>query len=120
MTAVSHQNGKEPVIFVGTYTEPEQSTSEGVYVYGMDASSGTLTLKTVAKNLINPSFLAIHPHTGYVYVVHEKGTFGGESGGGVIALAMDPETDDVRVLNKQSSGGEDPCYISIEQAGRYA
>ncbi len=36
MSAVFSQNRKEQVIIVGTYTTPEQSTSEGVYVYGMD------------------------------------------------------------------------------------
>jgi 6-phosphogluconolactonase len=120
MSAVSSQNGKEQVIFVGTYTTPEQSTSEGVYVFGLDSASGKLTPKTVVKNLTNPSFLAVHPQTGNVYVVHEKGTFEGSPGGGVIALSVDPESGDVHLLNKQSSGGGDPCYISIDQTGRYA
>jgi 6-phosphogluconolactonase len=86
----------------------------------MDTSSGKMTFKTVVKNLINPSYLAVHPRTGYVYTVHEKGTFEGKPGGGVIALVVDPENGDVRLLNKQSSGGEDPCYINIERSGRYA
>ena len=86
MSAVSSQNGNEQVIFVGTYTTPEQSTSEGVYVFRLDPSSGKLTPKTVVKNLTNPSFLALHPQTGNVYVVHEKGTFEGNPAGGVIAL----------------------------------
>ena len=120
MSAVSSENRKEQVLFVGTYTTPEQSTSKGVYVYGMDPSTGNLGLKTVAKDLTNPSFLAVHPQTGNIYVVHEKGTFEGNPGGGVIALAVDPDSGDVRLLNKQPSGGEDPCYISIDQTGRYA
>jgi 6-phosphogluconolactonase len=120
MLAVSPQNGKEQIIFVGTYTTPGQSTSEGVYVFGLESSSGKLTLKTVVKDLINPSFLAVHPQTGNVYVIHEKGTFEGNPGGGVIALTVDPGGGNVRLLNRQSSGGEDPCYISIEQTGRFA
>lgn len=120
MSAVSPQNGKGPVVFVGTYTTPEQSTSEGIYVYEMEPSSGSLTLKTVVKNLTNPSFLAVHPQTGYVYTVHEKGTFQGQPGGGVIALAADPKTGESRVLNTQSSGGEDPCYISLDRTGKFA
>jgi 6-phosphogluconolactonase len=120
MSAVSSQNGKEQVIFVGTYTTPEQSTSEGIYVYGVDPSSGKLTFKNVVKDLINPSYVAVHPQTGCIYAVHEKGTFEGQPGGGVIALSVDPQTEAGRILNKQSSGGEDPCYISIERTGRYA
>ena len=109
-----------PRIFVGTYTEPEQSTSEGIYVYRMDPSSGELTFETVVQNIIDPSYLAVHPHTGYVYSVNEKGTFEGRPGGGVTALAVEHPSGDIRRLNAQSSGGEDPCYISIERTGRHA
>src|SRR5262245_61612625 len=120
MSVVPPQIGKERVIYVGTYTESKQSTSEGVYVFGMDMESGNLTFKAIVKGLINPSYLATHPTTDNIYVVHEKGTFEGKPGGGVIALKVYPETGESRVLNTQSSGGEDPCYISIEQTGRYA
>jgi 6-phosphogluconolactonase len=120
MSALPFENQNGLRLFVGTYTEPEQSTSEGVYVYRMDPSSGRLTFETVIKGLINPSYLAVHPQTGNLYVVHEKGTFEGNPGGGVIALSVHPEADGISLLNKQSSGGEDPCYISIERTGRYA
>lgn len=120
MSAVSASNGKEQVVYVGTYTEPQQSTSEGVYVYSMDSASGELAFKAVIRELINPSYLAVHPQTGFLYAVHEKGTFEGRPGGGVIALAVHPGTGESRLLNKQSSAGEDPCYISIERTGKYA
>lgn len=120
MSAVPSQDGKSPRIFVGTYTEPEQSTSEGVYVYRMDPTSGQLTFESIIKNVINPSYLTVHPQTGHLYTVNEKGTFEGKPAGGVTALSLDPETGEFHLLNKQSSAGEDPCYISIEQTGRFA
>ena len=119
MTAVSAQSGKDLRLFVGTYTEPEQSTSKGVYVYRMD-SSGRLSSESVIRGLVNPSYLAVHPQSGNLYVISEKGTFDGQPNGGVVALAVDRETGNATLLNKQSSGGEDPCYISIERTGRYA
>lgn len=119
MSAVSARSVKDLRVFVGTYTEPEQSTSEGVYTYRMD-SSGRLLDESLIKGLVNPSYLAVHPQTGHVYAVSEKGTVEGQPNGGVVALSVDPQTGDARVINKQSSGGEDPCYISIEQTGRYA
>jgi 6-phosphogluconolactonase len=120
MPSVSSRNGQEKVIFVGTYTTPEQSTSKGVYIFGLDTVSGKLMPRAIVKDLINPSYLTIHPQTGNVYVVHEKETFEGNPGGGVIALEVDPESGESRVLNKQSSGGEDPCYISLDRSGRFA
>ena len=120
MSALPSENGEGRRIFVGTYTEPEHSTSEGVYVFRMDPASGKLTFETVIRGLINPSYLAVHPQTDNLYAVHEMGTFEGNSGGGVVALSVHPETGEISLLNKQSSGGEDPCYISIEQTGRFA
>ncbi|HSK66143.1 MAG TPA: lactonase family protein [Anaerolineales bacterium] len=120
MSSLPSENGKGRRVFVGTYTEPEQSTSEGVYVYRMDPASGKLTFETVIRGLTNPSYLAVHQQTDNLYAVHEKGTFEGNPGGGVSALSIHPDTGEISLLNKQSSGGEDPCYISIEQTGRYA
>ena len=109
-----------PRIFVGTYTEPVQSTSRGICVYRMDPSTGKLTFETLVKNILNPSYLAVHPLTGNVYTVNESGTFAGKPGGGVTALSTDLQSGNIHVRNTQSSGGEDPCYISIERTGRYA
>ncbi|HEX2989546.1 MAG TPA: lactonase family protein [Anaerolineales bacterium] len=120
MSTEPSESGKGPRLFIGTYTEPEQSTSEGVYVYRMDPSSGKLTLETVINALTNPSYLAVHPQTGFVYAVNEYGMFNGQLGGRVTAFSVDPGTAEVNLLNSQSSGGEDPCYISIEQTGRFA
>jgi 6-phosphogluconolactonase len=74
----------------------------------------------VIQGLVNPSYLAVHPRLNTLYAVHEKGTFAGQPGGGVIALSFDPAHDGLRVLNKQSSGGEAPCFISGERTGRFA
>ncbi|HJS18324.1 MAG TPA: lactonase family protein [Anaerolineales bacterium] len=119
MSNASSPTGRDRRIFVGTYTEPEGSTSEGVYVYRMDSSSGKLTFETV-KNMINPSYLEVHPQSGFLYTVNEVQKFEGKSGGGVTALSIDSETFDSSLLNKQPSEGEDPCYISIDRTGRYA
>lgn len=106
-----------PCIVVGTYTEFEGSQSEGIYVYRMDASSGQLTFDQVVKGIINPSFLEIHPERHFIYAVNEVQSYDGAAGGGVGAFSM--ENNNVRLLNSQLSQGSDPCYISIEQTGRF-
>jgi 6-phosphogluconolactonase len=119
MSALTSNNETGLRVIVGTYTEPQQSTSEGVYVYRMDPGTGKLTFENVIQGLINPSYLAVHPQTGNLYVVHEKESFEGNPGGGVIALSRHPEAGEYSLLSKQSSGGVDPCYISIDHTGRY-
>ena len=109
-----------PVLFVGTYTEPEQSHSEGIYVYRMDSSTGRLTFESVMGGVVNPSFLEIHPSRNFLYAVNEVQNFADRAGGGVSAFSIDLRSGELNLLNSKSSHGEDPCYISIEQTGRFA
>jgi 6-phosphogluconolactonase len=106
-------------VLIGTYTEPQESTSEGVYVYQLDRTTGELRYQAVIKDMPNVSFMAVHPITGLIYIVNETEQFNGKPGGGVSVLRRDANGK-FRVIHKQTSGGIHPCYISIEQSGRFA
>ena len=98
-------------MFVGTYTTGK---SEGIYVYKFNTSTGEAArLSTVAA--VNPSYLAIAPNARYVYSVNESGQTGEVS-----AFAFDKGTGRLQLVNKQSSGGADPCYISIDKTNKWA
>jgi 6-phosphogluconolactonase len=86
----------------------------------MDPASGELTFVWEVKGIINPSYLELHPQQGFLYAVNEVKSYGGQQGGGVTALSIDPKSGEPGVLNTQSSQGKEPCYVSIEQTGRYA
>ena len=111
---------KNPFVFVGTYTEKDESQSKGIYVYRMDSSSGELTFVSEAKGILNPSYLEIRPEQRFLYAVNEVQSFSGQEGGGVSALSIGPASSELTLLNAHSSHGKDPCYISIEQTGRFA
>jgi 6-phosphogluconolactonase len=81
-------NMSAPLVFVGTYTEFDESQSEGIYVYRMDASSGKLTFENILKDVLNPSFLAIYPQSGFLYAVNEVQDFYGQDGGGVSSFSI--------------------------------
>ena len=115
LSTVLTNRSDQPRVLVGTYTEPEESASKGIYIYRMDTSSGKLSYEMVIKDMPNVSFMAKHPQSGLFYAVNETEEFEGKLGGGVSVLSRD-----YKVLHKQSSGGENPCYISIEQTGRFA
>lgn len=110
---------KHPFVFVGTYTEKEGSQSKGIYAYRMDSSSGELSFLWEAQGIINPSYLEIHPSQKWLYAVNEVQSFGGQEGGGVTAFSIEQGSGEVSLLNAQPSQGKDPCYISIEQTGRF-
>lgn len=120
MSALPSRSNKASTIFVGTYTEPKGSQSEGIYVYQMDSTSGQLTFERVIEGVVNPSFLEIHPHLNFLYAVNEVESFNGQAGGGVSAFSINTTSGELTLLNEQLSHGEHPCFVSIEQTGRFA
>lgn len=93
-------------LFVGTYTNGE---SKGIYVYDLDLKTGDAKLLSVGESK-NPSYLALAPGNRFLYAVNENGN---DKPGEVSAFAFDEATGKLRFLNKQSSGGADPCYLSV-------
>jgi len=103
---------QDVLVYVGTYTG---KGSEGVYVYRLDVSTGALTLVGKTTGLENPSFLAIDLKGRCVYAVRESG----RKGGAVIALSRNPTTGELTILNEQPSGGQGPCYVTVDREGRF-
>lgn len=101
--------------YVGTYTRGE---SEGIYLCEMDSETGALTRKGVTRDVVNPSFVAIHPNRKYLYAVNEIGDFQGEKSGAVSAFAIDGDTGELTLLNQQSSRGGAPCHLVVDAAGK--
>jgi len=99
------------LVYVGTYT---QTSSEGIYVYHLDTTSGALSYVATSPPLDSPSFLVIDSNQRYLYAVNEVGEFGGEPTGAVSALEIDASTGGLTLLNQQSSGGGHPCHLDID------
>jgi 6-phosphogluconolactonase len=100
-------------VFIGTYTG---GPSKGIYRCELDLKSGKLSAPVLAAELKSPSFLAIHPSQQFLYAVNEAG--GKEKNGLVSALALDPKTGDLKLLNQESCGGEGPCHIVVDKKGK--
>lgn len=101
-------------VFVGTYT---QGASEGIYVLQLDLETGKLEQKSVAKTE-NPSFVAIHPNSRFIYAVNEVSDFGGKKAGAVSAFQFNSETAELTLLNQQTSKGATPCHLVVDQTGK--
>jgi 6-phosphogluconolactonase len=102
-------------LFVGTYTEgmPSSQGSKGIYVYRFNAATGDATLVSTQMT-DNPSYLAIASGGRFVYSVNETH---GKLPGGVSAFSFDKTSGKLTLIDRQPSGGDDPCYISVD-AGR--
>jgi 6-phosphogluconolactonase len=104
------------IFFVGTYTKGK---SQGIYRCRFDVQSGKVIIESVTNGVTNPSFLAVDGNRGRLFCVNETAEFEGKPGGSVSAFALDPETGDLRPLNSSSTRGADPCYLTIDTAGRF-
>lgn len=109
----------EPVyhLIVGTYTGGK---STGIYVYRFDTKTGEATRVSVVP-AVNPSYLAVSRNGHRVYAVNElPGDNGSPSRrGSVSAFEFNPLEGRLRFLNSVTSGGNDPCYLSLSPDEKY-
>lgn len=106
---------KEYLVYAGTYTGPK---SQGIYAYRFDTETGKMTPLGLAAETVNPTFLDIHPNHHFLYAINEIGNLNGKKVGGVSAFAIDAATGKLRLLNQQSSGGDGPCHVMVDKAGK--
>jgi 6-phosphogluconolactonase len=118
-SAPAQETGKDGKlwVFVGTYTGGKAG-SKGIYRLELDLATGKLSEPALAAQVTNPSFLAIHPTRRSLYAVSEVSESGGKRTGAVAALALDPATGSLKVLNYQPSGGAGPCHVSVDRTGK--
>ncbi len=108
---VNQSFSQDYYLFVGTYTK---GASLGIYVYKFNASNGDAqVIDSIASK--NPSYLAISPTGKYVYAVNENGSVEGE----VSAYTFDKANGKLTFLNKQLSGGLDPCYVAESKNSKW-
>jgi 6-phosphogluconolactonase len=108
MTGVSQT---DYYLLIGTYTKGK---SEGIYVYKMNTQTGNLTyVSKVAAS--NPSYLAVSPDEKFVYAVNE----GADDKGSVSAFSFNKSNGTLQYIDKQSSGGDHPCYVAINKTGKW-
>ena len=100
-------------LLVGTYTTGQ---SKGIYVYRFNSSTGDFDSVSMIKTP-NPSFLAVSPDQKFVYAVHEIAQ--GGNGGEVAAFSLNKQTGQLTFINQQLSGGDHPCYVSVDKTGKW-
>ncbi|MBF4484526.1 lactonase family protein [Flavobacterium sp. CSZ] len=101
-------------VFLGSYNR--DLTAESIQVYQLDTIKGKLHKITSAKNIINPSYLTLSPNGKYLYACTDTKT---PNAGSVSSFEFNPENKTLTFLNKQSSGGENPVYLSIHKSGKW-
>jgi 6-phosphogluconolactonase len=108
----SQQN--KTYLFVGTYTDDKPDS--GIYIYHFNNSSGDLKLVSHGSNITNPSFLTISPNGNFLYACTDTKM---PNAGSVSAFLFDSISGSLTFLNKQTSGGENPVYLTTSKNNEF-
>ena len=84
-----------------------------ISIFRMDQATGALTPAGTAAGGNNPSYLAWDPAHRYLFAVNEG------SPGNVVAFSINQTTGALQRLNQQSSTGDGPAHVSVDQQGRW-
>jgi 6-phosphogluconolactonase len=106
----------ERIVYIGTYTG---ETSQGIYAFRFDDSSGGLTPLGLAAETPSPSFLTSSANGRVVFAVNELQSFRGATSGSVTSFAVDPVTARLTEISVQPTRGAGPCHLALDQTGRY-
>jgi 6-phosphogluconolactonase len=104
---------RQTYLYVGCYTH---ESSTGIHVYDASDPVGRLVEWSRFEGVEHPSFLAAHPGGGVLFAVSETAS---PEGGGIVALRIDPVDGSLSLIDRVSSHGTAPCYVSIDARGRY-
>ena len=110
--------------YVGTYSSPQgpegsRGNGQGIYLFPVDPSTGSLSQREVTLNGSNPSCLALDPSKTHLYSANETATFEGANSGSVSAYSIDRSTGHLTLLNTVSSQGAGPAHLSVHPSGKY-
>ncbi len=100
-------------LYVGSYTF---ESPVGISVFDASDSQGRLVRLSGVEGIEHPSFLASHPNGRVLYAVSETSS---AEGGAVVAFRVDSADGSLTMIDRVSSGGAAPCYVSVDADGGY-
>lgn len=109
------QQGDLYDLYIGTFTT---EGAEGIYHCQFNAVEGELSLKQVFKGIDSPNFLKVSADGKYLYAATRAPGKVDPSGGAVTSFVIKGDRS-LEFLSKQSSHGDDPCYIDISKDGKW-
>jgi 6-phosphogluconolactonase len=104
-------------VYFGTHIS---GPGKGISLAHFYTESGLLTKPKLLVEDEMPAYFVIHPDGRHLYTCNSTNTFKGGPEGWISAYVIEPKTGQLTLLNRKSSGGANPSYISLDKTGRYA
>ena len=101
------------IAYVGSFTTATRNAhGEGLSVYHIDPVSSRWSRVQLLAKEVNPSYLALDPRRPVLYSVHADANQ-------VSAFRIDEHSGELTLLNRQSSGGDNPVHLALDPSGRF-
>ena len=113
--SVGAQQKTTEMFYTGTMTS---EGAEGIYLCSFDSSTGDISQLQVFKGVDNPNYLNTSPKGKFLYVVSRPPNPIDPDGGSLLAYRITADGA-LEFLNKQSSHGDDPCYVEVSADGKF-
>jgi len=116
---------QRPVLaYVGTYSAPAGAEGapgrcQGLYLFEMNPTTGSLTERAMFPNPDNPSCLALNSSGTRLYSANETATYLGAPSGSVSAYEIKRPGGQLTLINTVASEGAGPCHLSLHQSGKW-
>ena len=98
-------------MYVGSFTGEGRGHGEGLSVFRRSGESAPWTRVQLLKDLADPSFLIIDRQGRFLYSAHADGTE-------ATAYQIDQASGQLKVLNRQPTGGRNGVHLAIDATGR--
>jgi len=108
-----------PPSFVYFGTDTAKGVSRGIYMARFDSTTGHLTAPMLVAGTLRPSYLALSaPTAGHrrLYAVNAVQ----DDSATVTSYLVDPASGALRQINRVTSAGAGPCYVSLDATGEAA
>jgi 6-phosphogluconolactonase len=101
----------DALLLIGTHAS---GPGRGFSAAHFDTDTGVLGAPMPVLDAVAPSYFALASDGRRLYACNSV------ERGAISAYAVEPATGAMKLLNRVSSGGAEPCYISLDRTGRYA
>src|SRR5699024_4130381 len=88
------------------------------YHYFFNEETGELRDSGLVQQVDNPAFLAISSNR-MLYAINALFEYKGEQTGAISAFSIDTSSKSLIYVNEQSSKGQRPAYVCIDNSGEY-
>lgn len=105
---------QETYVFFGSYNWDK--SKPGIYVYHLNSETGKLKKVCEIASILNPSYLTLSSNGRFLYACTDSKT---PNAGSVSSFEFNPNKKELKFLNSQPSGGENPVYVAIHQNGKW-